>query len=178
MTHKYLYTEAEINESTIINSTCTKIGKNVHIGANCVIGFEGFNYMRDKHHIPVLKNHTGGVIIENDVEIHSCTCIDRGLDSDTILHRNVKVDNLVYIAHDVEIGEGSLIAGGNVIGGCVKIGKNCFLGFNVSTKPEITIGDFSMVGMGSVVLYDIPEGEIWCGNPAHKLRDNTFFKEK
>jgi len=169
------YFDAEIHHSAVVHPD-TVVGKGVKIGANCVIGFDGFNYERDKNFIPKLKKHYGVVVIGDNVEVHSCVCIDRGETTNTIIGDNVKIDNLVHIAHDVFIGKNSYIVAGSSLGGYVTIGKNCFLGINVSVKPKVKIGNYCMVGMASVLLNDIPDNEVWAGNPARKIRNNEFFK--
>ena len=169
------YSNVEIHHTTVIHPD-TIIGKGVKIGAHSVIGFDGFNYPRNEDNVPVLPKHTKPVIIEDNVEIHSNTCIDRGLYRPTRLGKDAKVDNLVHIAHDVDIDERSLIVAGTVISGEVTIGHDSFLGVNVSVKPKLKIGNYSMLGIASNLLEDVPDNEIWAGNPARKIRNNEFFK--
>ena len=88
------------------------------------------------------------------------------------------MDNQIHIAHNCEVGEGTLIAAGTTFGGTTKVGKNNFLGLNCIIKSNCTIGDFNLIGMGSVITKDIPNNEIWAGNPAKKLRNNLMFKRK
>ncbi len=138
------------------------------IGANCTLGLCGFGYIWDEGHW-LRFPHIGGVVIESDVEIGSNVCIDRGSIGNTHIRQGVKIDNLVHIAHNADIGEHTLIVAGAVIGGSVKIGKKCFIGMNASIKNGVTIGDNVTVGAGAVVLKDIPDGETWAGVPAKKL---------
>jgi UDP-3-O-[3-hydroxymyristoyl] glucosamine N-acyltransferase len=156
-----------------------KIGKNVTIGPNCTIGYDGFNYDRNKETgEATLKKHKGTVIIHDNVEIHGNVCIDRGLYGDTIIGKGVKIDNLVHVAHDVVIGENTLVVAGTVIGGEVKIGTDNFIGINVSIKPKITIGMGNLIGMGAVVLSNIGEFQVIVGSPARSIRDNYgWWKE-
>jgi len=101
------------------------IGDNVEIGPGAIIGQPGFGYDHAVDILPFIKfPHYGRVLIGGGTIIHSNVCIDRGALSDTIIGRNVRIDNLVHIAHNVEIGDNSLIIAGSVIGGGVKIGKN------------------------------------------------------
>jgi len=158
---------SEIYLSKIFDNV--KIGvEGVIVGVNCTIGTQGFGYVWDKDHW-LRFPHIGSVVLEKNVEIGNNTCIDRGSIGNTIIRKGVKIDNLVHIAHNADIGEHSLIVAGAVIGGSVKIGKKCFIGMNASIKNGIIIGDNVTVGAGAVVLKDIPSGETWAGVPAKKL---------
>jgi len=178
------YTEKELKirmgqEGYRIHQTASvhpdvRIGNNVTIGPNCSIGYDGFNYRRGDNGTPHLKKHKGTVIIEDNVEIHSNVCIDKGLYGDTIIKKGVKIDNLVHVAHDVIIGENTLVVAGTVIGGEVVIGKNNFIGIGVGIRPLITIGNGNLIGMNSVVVKNIEHHEIWAGNPAKYLRRNSW----
>ncbi len=148
----------------------TKIGNRVHIKANAVIGGNGFGYVKNEtdsyQHVP----HFGRVIIEDDVHIGSNSCIDRGSLSDTHIQKGVKIDNLVHIAHNVNIGENSLIIACSMIAGSVQIGKNCWIAPAASIKNGITIGDNVTVGMSSLVLKPVESGKTIAGVPAKELK--------
>ncbi len=145
------------------------MGKNCHIKPTTVIGGEGFSYQRNKNGINERVTHIAGVKIGDNVDIGSWTVIDRGILTDTIIGLNVKIDNLVHIAHNCEIGSGSIIAAGAVLGGGVIIGKNCFIGLNATIKQRIKVGDNAVIGMGAVVIKNVPPGTIVVGNPAKPL---------
>lgn len=149
------------------------IGKNCNICTTTKIGNEGFGFEPDENNIPVYFPHFMGVVIGNNVRIGSYTCIDRGNLKDTIIRDNVKIDNLVHIAHNVEINENTLVVAGVVICGSVKIGKNSFIGANSVIKEHIEIGDNVIIGMGSVVTKNVPDNEVWAGNPAKFIRKNV-----
>lgn len=168
-----------IDKSTYIHSSVI-IGKNVRIGPNCSIGYDGFEFSRDKDGIPYSTEHKGGVIIEDNVEIRANVAIARGLgkNDNTIIKKNSKIDDLVHIGHNCEIGENNLVVTGTIFGGSTKTGKNNFFGMNCTTKVNCIIGDCNLIGMGSVVTKNISNHEIWAGNPARKFRDNLMFKEK
>jgi UDP-3-O-[3-hydroxymyristoyl] glucosamine N-acyltransferase LpxD len=185
---KYLKIPTQIHESAIIHPTAfvseynvcigeqTVIGPNVsvlpdvEIGHNCiiqpnsVIGSEGFEYKRtSKGILPVF--HDGKVIIKNNVEIGSNTCVDKGFSFRyTIIENDVKIDNLVHVAHGVQIEAGAFIIAGTILGGSTTIGKNAWLSINVSIAPGLRIGCNSFVSIGAVVTKNVADGEQVTGN--------------
>ena len=130
---------------------------------------DGFGFVRDTDGSLVRFPHYGTVIYGDDVEIGKHVAIDRGSLGNTIIGDGVKIDNLVHVAHNVTIGDHSLIVAGTVLGGSCTIGKRCFIGMNATIRNGITIGNDVTVGMGSVVTKNIPSGETWAGNPARKF---------
>ena len=136
------------------------------------IGTQGFGFERDEHGVPVRIPHLGEVRLGLDVEIGACTVIARGTIGDTIIGDHVKLDDHVFVAHNVEIGESTLVVAGAVICGSVKIGKRCWIGANSTIKEHVKIGDDAFVGMGAVVLDDVAENAVVVGNPARFLRNN------
>jgi UDP-3-O-[3-hydroxymyristoyl] glucosamine N-acyltransferase len=143
------------------------------IGWNNVIGNDGFGYARAEDGTLVKMPHRGNVIIEDNVEIGSNTCIDRAVEGSTIIGSGTKIDNNVHIAHGVKIGKNCLIVAGSVIGGSTEIGDNCYIGINASIKNKIKIGNNVVIGMGAVVLRDVPDGVTIVGNPGKELLKNT-----
>ncbi|MES2800554.1 MAG: UDP-3-O-(3-hydroxymyristoyl)glucosamine N-acyltransferase [Bacteroidota bacterium] len=156
-------------EPNVFIQANTLIGNNVHIKANAVIGGNGFGYVQDANKVYQHVPHFGRVIIEDDVHIGANTCIDRGSLSDTILRKGVKIDNLVHIAHNVEIGENSLVIANSMIAGSVRIGKNCWIAPSASIKNGLTIGDNVVVGLASLVLKSVEENTTVAGVPAKTL---------
>jgi UDP-3-O-[3-hydroxymyristoyl] glucosamine N-acyltransferase len=146
---------------------------NIHwsaqIGKNSVIGADGFGYARDEDGTLVKMPHQGNVVIEENVEIGSNTCIDRAVRGSTVIGSGTKIDNLVHIAHGVKIGKNCLIVAGAVIGGSCEIGDNCYIGIGAMIKNKIKIGKNAVIGMGAVVLRDVPEGATIIGNPGKEL---------
>jgi UDP-3-O-[3-hydroxymyristoyl] glucosamine N-acyltransferase LpxD len=140
-----------------------------YLGWKCVLGASGFGFVKDHEgeYFPI--PHFGRVVIEKNVSIGNLANIDRGVIGNTIIRSGVKIDSHVHIAHNVEIGENTLIVAGSIIGGSVKIGKNCYLGMGCMIKNKVTIGDGATIGMGAVILNDVPAGETWVGNPGRKL---------
>lgn len=146
-------------------------GNNVVIGEHCSIGRDGYQYVLDESTNKLIKfPHFGNIILEDDVEIGNNVCIARGALSNTILRSGVKVDNLVHIAHNVEIGENTQVIANAMIAGSVKIGKNCWIAPSSSIKNQLTIGDNVLIGMGAVVIKDVESNSVMIGNPAKLLR--------
>ena len=174
--------DAEIGENTFIHSNCSiydhvKIGKNVIIDAGCVIGADGFGFVRDDEGVPVPFPQLGGVIIEDDVEIGANSCIDRGALQDTIIRKGVKIDNLVHIGHNAEIGEYTYIITCTAIGGSTKIGKRCWIAPSFILN-KIQIGDDATVGYGATVLKSVPAGATYMGTPAMEVQKYVKLQNK
>jgi len=156
----------------------------INIGKNCIIcdtaklGNDGFGYEPDENDNMVFFPHFMGVEIGDNVKIGSYVCIDRGNLKDTIICDGVKIDNLVHIAHNVKVGKNTLVVAGSVICGSVDVGENCFIGAKSVIKEHIKIGNNVTIGMGSVVTKNIPNGEVWAGNPAKKLEKINYFKHR
>lgn len=164
----------EIGENVIVNSnTCilknTKIGNNVKIGCNNTIGGVGFGFEKDENGNYNQIPHIGNVVIENNVEIGNNTCIDRAVLGSTLIGENVKIDNLVHIAHGVQIGCNSLIIAKAMIAGSAVIGKNVWVAPSSSIMQKISIGDDVVIGMGAVVIKDVEKGAVVAGVPAKKI---------
>lgn len=163
--------EGVILEHNVVIHSGTKIGKNTRIRANSSIGGDGFGFERLENGRPIRFPHLGGVYIGNDVEIGSNTCIVRGTLSNTIIRDNVKIDNLVHLAHNCIIEEGAFIIAGAEVSGGVHIGKNAWIGPNASIIQKVSIGTNSLVGIGAVVTKSIENNKIYAGNPAKFIRD-------
>ncbi len=144
----------------------TIIGNRVIIRSNVTIGNQGFGFVKDEAGNNINFPHFGNVIIEDDVQIGSSTCIDRGALSDTFIKEGVKIDNHVNIGHNVQIGRNSLIIAFTWIGGSTIIGDNCWVSPSVLLKNGITVGDNSTLYMGCVVTKDVPSNVTVSGYPA------------
>ncbi len=157
-----------IGANTVIKSN-TVIGDCCSIGSNCTIGGVGFGYEMNEEGAYELMPHIGNVVLENNVEIGNNVCIDRAVMGSTLLHEHVKVDNLVHIAHGVEIGKNSLVIAHAMIAGSVKIGENVWVSPSSSIRQKLSVEDNALVGMGSVVVKNVKENTIVAGNPAKEF---------
>ena len=141
----------------------TIVGKNVRIHSGAVIGADGFGYHIGKEGIRKL-NHIGNVIIEDDVEIGANTTVDRALIDSTRVGKGTKVDNLVMIAHNCDIGERNLIVSQVGISGSVRTGKEVILAGQVGVADHITIGDRVTVTAKAGVTKDLKPGKVYGAN--------------
>jgi UDP-3-O-[3-hydroxymyristoyl] glucosamine N-acyltransferase len=140
------------------------IGKNVIIHSGCVIGSDGFGYVKDGPE-NVKVPQLGIVQIDDNVEIGANTTIDRAANGKTLIQRGVKVDNLVQIAHNVTIGEDTIIVALTGISGSVRVGREVVIGGQVGFKDHIEIGDKAVIGSAAGVHKSISPGEVVLGNP-------------
>ena len=114
------------------------------------------------------KNIHPSAILYDNVEIGANTCVDRGSMGNTIIRQGAKIGNLIHIAHNVIIGENTMIVCRSGISGSVKIGKECFIGVGATIRDGVTIGDGAFIGMGSVVTKNVKPGTQVYGNPARE----------
>ncbi|HSB06988.1 MAG TPA: UDP-3-O-(3-hydroxymyristoyl)glucosamine N-acyltransferase [Thermodesulfobacteriota bacterium] len=146
------------------------IGKRVILHSGVVVGSDGFGYAKEgKKNLKIPQ--VGKVEIEDDVEIGSNTSIDRGALGNTIIRRGVKIDNLVQVAHNVVIGEDSIIVAQVGISGSTKIGSNVTLAGQVGLAGHIEIADNVMVGAQSGVGHDLSPNQAYSGSPAIPHRE-------
>jgi UDP-3-O-[3-hydroxymyristoyl] glucosamine N-acyltransferase len=163
-----------VGEGTIIGpgTVCyagSQIGNRVVLKAGSVIGGDGFGYLSDgKSHTRI--PHVGGCILEDDVEVGSNTCIDRGSVDDTVVGRGTKLDNLVQVGHNVRIGERCLIMAGVGIAGSTRIGNDAILAGHVGVTDHLIIGDRARIAAKSAIFGDVPAGASFSGHPARPHR--------
>jgi UDP-3-O-[3-hydroxymyristoyl] glucosamine N-acyltransferase len=149
----------------------TVIGKNCMIHSGAIIGADGFGYTPNKEGEFSRVPQTGNVILEDNVDIGAGTTIDRATLGSTILRRGVKLDNQIQIAHNVEIGEHTVIAAQTGIAGSTKIGKRCMIGGQVGIVGHITIGDNVKIQAQSGIGRNIKDNEVLQGSPALNYGD-------
>ncbi|MCX8118813.1 MAG: UDP-3-O-(3-hydroxymyristoyl)glucosamine N-acyltransferase [Desulfobacterota bacterium] len=146
------------------------IGKRVILHSGVVIGADGFGYVKEGNR-NVKIPQIGRVIIEDDVEIGANSTVDRATLGQTVIRRGVKIDNLVTVAHNVEIGEDSILVAQVGIAGSTKIGKNVILAGQVGVVDHLEIGDNVRVGAQSGVAQNLPPDQAFTGSPAQPHRE-------
>lgn len=151
-----------IEENVVIYPNVT-IKKGSIIRANSTIGGNAFEFSRFGDEVLSIKS-AGKVLIEENVEIQNNNTVDRGVFGTTILHKNVKTDNLVHIGHDVIVGENTFLTACTEISGRVKIGKNAYFGPNCTIRNGIKIGENAKISMGSVVTKNVEDNQTVTGN--------------
>jgi UDP-3-O-[3-hydroxymyristoyl] glucosamine N-acyltransferase len=149
----------------------TEIGNNCNFHSGCVVGSDGFGFAPTEEGTFSKIPQIGNVIIEDDVEIGANTTIDRATLGITLIRKGVKLDNHIQIAHNVEIGENTVIAAQTGIAGSTKIGSNCLIGGQVGIAGHLTIGNNVRVQAQSGIGKNIPDGEIIQGSPAFNYSD-------
>lgn len=161
-----IYPGASLYEGTVVGDNCI-------IHSNAVIGSDGFGFAPDEDGSYQKIPQMGNVILEDDVEIGANTTIDRATMGSTIIKKGVKIDNLVQIAHNVEVGENTVIASQTGIAGSTKVGKRVMFGGQVGISGHIHIPDDTKFGAKAGLANNIKEpGQIYSGYPAVPI--NTF----
>lgn len=169
--------ESIIGENTqILNNVIiggrVEIGKNCLIKDNSTIGSEGYNFEIDEDGMSVHYPNIGKILIENNVWIGSNTTIESAAIYDTIIHENVKIDDLVQVGSGCTIEQNCMITAGTILSSNVFISENTWIAPNVTIKENINIGKNCIVGAGSVVIKNITENTVVAGNPAHFIKNN------
>ncbi|PZO26962.1 MAG: UDP-3-O-(3-hydroxymyristoyl)glucosamine N-acyltransferase [Flavobacteriaceae bacterium] len=177
-----IYPNSFVGDNTTIGDDCilfagVRIYSESVIGSRCVIhsgtiiGSDGFGFAPQEDGTYNKIPQIGNVILEDDVEVGSCTTIDRATLGSTIIRKGVKLDNQIQIAHNVEIGQNTVIASQTGIAGSTKIGKNCMIGGQVGIVGHITIGDNVRVQAQSGVGKSVKDGETLQGSPSFNYGD-------
>jgi len=148
-----------------------KIGDNCTIHSNSVIGADGFGFAPQSDDNYKKVPQVGNVVIEENVEIGSNTTVDRATLGSTIIRKGVKLDNLIQVAHNVEIGENTVIAAQTGIAGSTKIGKNCMIGGQCGFAGHLVIGNNVKIAAQSGIGNNIKDNEIIQGSPAFSIKD-------
>ena len=159
-----LFAGTKIYSETIIGNNCT-----IHSGA--IIGSDGFGFAPNPDGTYTKIPQIGNVIIEDNVDIGSCTTVDRATMGSTIIRKGVKLDNQIQIAHNVEIGENTVIAAQTGVAGSTKIGKNGMIGGQVGISGHLHIGDNVRIQAQSGIGKNIKDNEILQGSPAFAYND-------
>jgi UDP-3-O-[3-hydroxymyristoyl] glucosamine N-acyltransferase len=177
-----IYPNSFIGDNVIIGDNCvffagvriyseTEIGNNVTIHSGTIIGSDGFGFAPQEDGTYSKIPQIGNVIIEDDVEVGSCSTVDRATLGSTIIRKGAKLDNQIQVAHNVEIGENTVIASQTGIAGSTKIGKNCLIGGQVGIVGHITIGNNVKIQAQSGIGKSLKDGEVVQGSPAFNYAD-------
>ena len=177
-----IYPNVYIGDNVIIANNVTlfsgaKIYSDTQIGDNCVIhssailGADGFGFSPNEKGEFIKVPQTGNVIIEDNVDIGAATSIDRATLGSTIIRKGVKLDNQIQIAHNVEIGENTVIAAQTGIAGSTKIGENCMIGGQVGIAGHLSIGNNVRIQAQSGIGRNVKDNETLQGSPAFTYND-------
>ena len=188
-----LYPQVYVGENVTIGDGCilypgVKIYHDCTIGKNCilhsgvVIGGDGFGFVPDENNVYSKLPQLGNVIIEDNVEIGANTTVDRATMGSTIIRNGVKLDNLIMVAHNVEIGENTVMAGQVGIAGSTKVGDNCQFGGQVGLAGHIRIANGAKIGAQAGLHADVKEeNAAIIGSPAFDIkgfyRSSAVFKK-
>jgi UDP-3-O-[3-hydroxymyristoyl] glucosamine N-acyltransferase len=154
-----LYSGVKVYDDTVIGQRCV-----IHAGA--VIGSDGFGFAPQADGTYKKIQQIGNVVMEDDVEIGANTTIDCGTMGSTVIRRGVKLDNLIMIAHNCDVGDNTVMAAQTGLAGTTKVGKHCKFGGQVGLAGHLSIGDNVQIGAQSGVSKSVKAGEIVLGTPA------------
>lgn len=172
--HAVIGPEVSVGNNTkifnnVVISGRVEIGKECIIKDNATLGSEGYDFEMDENGNPVHYPHIGRIRIGDRVWIGANTSVESASLDDTIIGDRVKIDDLVQIGYNSEIGAGSMITAGVIVSRYVRIGENSWLAPNASIREHIVIGKNVMVGTGAVVVKNVEDGVVVVGNPAGVL---------
>ena len=167
--------DVKIGENCIINARVSiyhgcELGNNVTLHSGVIIGSDGFGFAPSNSGYSKVPQ-IGNVVVEDGVEIGANTVIDRATLGSTIIRKGVKLDNLIQIAHNVEVGENTVIAAQTGVAGSTKIGKNCMIGGQVGIIGHLKIGNGVKIAAQSGIGHDLEDNSIVQGSPAIRARD-------
>ena len=150
------------------------IGERCIIHANAVIGSDGFGYAHTKTGEHVKIYHNGNVVLQDEVEIGACTTIDRAVFGSTIVKRGSKIDNLVQIGHNCELGQNCLIVSQVGLAGSTTLGRNVVMGGQSGSGGHVSVGDFAQIAARGGISKDLAGGKNYAGHPIMELSE--WFK--
>ncbi len=157
------------------------VGKGCILHAGVVVGADGFGFEPDAQGVNQKLPQIGNVVIEDDVEIGANTTVDRAMMGSTRIHRNVKIDNLVQVAHNVEVGESTFLCAQVGIAGSTKVGSHCILAGQVGVAGHIAIADNCVFGAQTGVAGSVRKAGMYQGSPAidamNWRRSSVGFKQ-
>lgn len=177
-----IYPQCHISDNVVIGDNClvfpgvkimadSIVGNHVTLHSGVVVGSDGFGFAPNQENSYNKIPQIGNVIIEDHVDIGANSVIDRATMGSTIIRKGVKIDNLVQVAHNVEIGDNTVIASQTGIAGSAKIGKNCMIAGQVGIIGHITIGNGVKIAAQSGIGKSVADNEIIQGSPAFNFAD-------
>ncbi|GCD80118.1 UDP-3-O-(3-hydroxymyristoyl)glucosamine N-acyltransferase [Schleiferia thermophila] len=171
----YIGDFSEIGQNTIIKPGVKilhycKVGNNCHLHTGVIVGSDGFGFAPGGEGYRKVPQ-TGNVIIEDDVEIGANSTIDRATLGSTIIRKGVKLDNLIQVAHNVEIGEHTVIAAMTGVAGSTKIGAHCMIGGQVGIAGHLKIGNYVKIAAQSGIMNDVQDHSVVMGSPAFEIHE-------
>jgi len=187
-----IYTQVYIGADTKIGSGCTfypgvkiynrtKLGNNIAIHSNAVIGSDGFGFAPQPDGTYNKIAQIGNVVVEDDVEIGANTTIDRATMGSTFIRKGAKLDNLIQIAHNVDVGAHAVVAAQSGISGSTKLGDNSVIGGQVGIAGHLNLGKGTQIGAQAGINFNTEENKQWHGSPAQPLkewmRSTVIFKK-
>ncbi|WP_297989019.1 UDP-3-O-(3-hydroxymyristoyl)glucosamine N-acyltransferase [uncultured Campylobacter sp.] len=187
----YIGDDVHIGSGCVIHANAviyndTIIGERCIIHANAVIGSDGFGYAHTKTGEHVKIYHNGNVVLQDEVEIGACTTIDRAVFGSTIVKRGSKIDNLVQIGHNCELGQNCLIVSQVGLAGSTTLGRNVVMGGQSGSGGHVSVGDFAQIAARGGISKDLAGGKNYAGHPIMELGEwfklqakiVRFFKDK
>lgn len=177
-----IYPNSFIGDNVVIGDNCvffagariyseTEIGNNCTIHSGTIVGSDGFGFAPNEDGTYSKVPQIGNVVIEDNVEIGACSTIDRATLGSTIIRKGVKLDNQIQVAHNVEIGENTVIAAQTGIAGSTKIGKNCIIGGQVGIAGHLILGDGVRIQAQSGIGKNLKDGDTVQGSPSFNYGD-------
>ncbi|MBI3077800.1 MAG: UDP-3-O-(3-hydroxymyristoyl)glucosamine N-acyltransferase [Deltaproteobacteria bacterium] len=171
----YVGERCVLGEDTVVHpNACllagSQVGRRVVLHPGCVIGSEGFGYARDGAAYVKIPQ-IGRVVLEDDVEVGANATIDRATQGETRIRRGTKIDNLVMVAHNVTIGEDTVIAGQAGIAGSSTVGSRVIIAGQVGIGDHLAVGDAAVLSGRAGVIGRVPPGGTWSGHPARPHRE-------
>jgi len=171
-----IYPRVKIGGECVIHSQVSiredvRVGSRVILHSGVVLGADGFGYLKLEDGTHKKIPQTGTVVIEDDVEIGANSAVDRAALGETVIRRGTKIDNLVQVAHNVEVGENAILAGQVGIAGSSRIGKNVVLAGQVGVADHLSVGDNVVAIAQTGIAQDVPAGAVVAGTPQLDVRD-------
>jgi UDP-3-O-[3-hydroxymyristoyl] glucosamine N-acyltransferase len=172
--HAFLDDDVEVGDDCtvyphVVLMRGTRVGHRAILQPSAVLGSDGFGFAPAADGKPEKIPQVGTVQLGDDVEIGSCTTIDRAALGTTVLGNSVKLDNQVQIAHNVVLGDNVIISGMSAVAGSAKVGKNVMLGGMTGVVGHITVGEGAKLAAAAHTMHSIPAGETWSGTPAKPM---------